>query len=269
MIILHSLNFWYDGISSKSMRCFIVNTSGGLFEETFLPSRSINEDKVNGRYKPYFKGVDIEPLSFSLSIFIEGWRDTKNLREIARWLFKGYYKPLIFESDPEKIYYAMFIGDSKLFHNGCRDGYITLEVRCDSPFRYSHPKTFSITSNQNGVHKTIFNEGDLIARPKLKITMLDSGNIKIINNTNNQEFIMNNLLKNEIIEADCANEYLKSSLEETLSIYRYENHNDIWLDFEAFSENKLTFIGDFKCELTIEWVYLFENDHISYGVYDY
>lgn len=258
-----SLSFTYDGVSSKDLGTVMINSSGGLFNETFLPSRNILEDKVNGRPKPYFKGVDIEPLSFPISLYISGWRDRNNLREIARWLFKSYYKPLIFESDPDKIYYAMFIGNSDLIHNGCKDGYITLNVRCDSPYKYSNIKTYNIQANPSGVEKTFNNDGDVLIRPSMKITMKNAGDIKIINQANGQEFIVNNLQEGEVLDVDCANETITSS-EEYRGIYRYDDHNDVWLDFEECSEAKFTFIGDFDVEFKLEYAYLAEDNPIFF-----
>lgn len=260
--MLESMIFTYDGISSNDLGTVMINPSSGLYQETFLPTRSINETKVNGRPKPYFKGVDIEPLSFPISLFIEGWRERKNLREIARWLFKPYYKPLFFQSSPEQIYYAMFIGNSELLHNGCRDGYITLEVRCDSPFRYSPIKSYDF--KVVGTHSaTLFNEGDILIRPNLKVIQHGTADIKIKNNANGQELIITGIQDNEILEIDCANETITSSLE-YLNIYRYNNVNDVWLDFNGNSVATFTFTGNFDVKFCLEYAYLAEDNPIFF-----
>mgnify|MGYP003483920867 FL=1 len=132
-----STYFMYDGISSKDMGVTIGTTKGGLYEESFLPTRNIIEKSVAHREKPYLQGVEHEPLSFSLHFFIEDWSNDKLLRKVARWLFQSYYKPLILDSNPNRIFYAMVVGDSNLFHSGLDEGYIELEIRCDSPYSYT------------------------------------------------------------------------------------------------------------------------------------
>ena len=132
-----STYFMYDGISSKDMGVTIGTTKGGLYEESFLPTRNIIEKSVAHREKPYLQGVEHEPLSFSLHFFIEDWSNDKLLRKVARWLFQSYYKPLILDSNPNRIFYAMVVGDSNLVHSGLDEGYIELEIRCDSPYSYT------------------------------------------------------------------------------------------------------------------------------------
>lgn len=132
-----SSHFMYDGLSSKDFGVRIGTTNGGLFEEIFLPSRTIIEKNVSHREKPYLQRVENEPLSFSLGFFIEEWDKPDTLRRIARWLFQPYYKPLIFDANPNRVFYAIVEGDSKLFHNGAKEGYVELNIRCDSPYSYT------------------------------------------------------------------------------------------------------------------------------------
>lgn len=139
-----SIYFIFDEESSKDYGIFLGSTESGLFKETFLPTRSIIERKIAGREKPYFQRVEQEPLSFSLSFVLEDWRKAEDgdyLRKVARWLFQPYYKPLIFDSDPNRIFFAIVEGDSTLFHNGAKDGYVELKIRCDSPYSYTKEYT--------------------------------------------------------------------------------------------------------------------------------
>lgn len=163
-----SIQFMYDGISSEDMGVFIAWDDDGLFEENFLPERKIIEKKIANREKPYFQRVEHEPLSFSLSFAIEDWESPDTLRKLARWFFQPYYKPLVFSSNPNRVYYAIFEGDSKLFHNGLNEGYIELDIRCDSPYSYSSETTKENTefrdSNKGKVildNQSTFNSGDL------------------------------------------------------------------------------------------------------------
>lgn len=136
-----AINFMYDGITSQDMGVHIAWNDDGLFEDIFLPSRSIVEQKIAHREKPYFQRVEHEPLSFSLSFAIVDWEKKDTLRKLARWFFQPYYKPLVFDSNPERVFYAVFEGDSSVFHNGLNEGYIELNIRCDSPYSYTHEQT--------------------------------------------------------------------------------------------------------------------------------
>lgn len=132
-----STHFTFDGVNSKDMGVRIGTTNGGLFEESFLPTRSIVERKVTHREKPYLQRVENEPLSFSLGFFIEEWDKPDSLRRIARWLFQPYYKPLILDANPNRIFYVIVEGDSNLFHNGAKEGYVEFNLRADSPYSYT------------------------------------------------------------------------------------------------------------------------------------
>lgn len=115
---------------------------GGLYQEPFLPERRIVEKKIANREKPYFQTIEQEPLQFPMTIIMTEWQNYDIKRRIARWLFQDYYKPLYFESNPERIYYAIIEGASEIFHNGVTDynashAYINVNVRCDSPYAYT------------------------------------------------------------------------------------------------------------------------------------
>ena len=136
------MHFVYDGQSSKKFGVYMAQIGGGLYNESFLPNRKITEKRIANREKPYFQGIESDPLQFQMTIVIHEWDIVDNKRQIARWLFQDYYKPLYFESNPERIYYAIIDGNSQLFHNGITTyndahAYINVNVRCDSPYAYT------------------------------------------------------------------------------------------------------------------------------------
>ncbi len=134
--MLEGIHFSYDGVKSVDMGLLNCKISGGMFEETFLPTRNIIEHKTNGNSKPYFQKVTYEPLEFKLSFAFEYYYDEKKIREVARWLNQSYYKPFYTIDNPNRIFYCMIEGDSSLVHNGLKQGYIELNFRCDSPYAY-------------------------------------------------------------------------------------------------------------------------------------
>lgn len=262
--MLESMGFTYDGISTKDMRVIMVTDSSGLYKDHFLPTRKIIEKSISGRNIPYFQRVDSEPLSFSISIYIEKWQEENSIRRIARWLYQDYYKPLWFESNPSHVYYAMVEGSSQLIHNGCYDGYITLKFRTNSPYSFSHIKNEKKPISVNEyAEKLFYNEGDLPIRPKMVITKTHSdGNVSITNNRSGETFTLSNLRNGEVVIVDCANETLVSSHEQ-YGRYLFDNHNEIWLDWQPDNRNqqtKFTFSGNFIVDFTFQYTYLNESN---------
>lgn len=258
-----AMNFIFNGVSSEDMGVVIASPKGGLFEEDFLPQRSIVETNVPNRDNPYFQRVETTPLSFSLTIFIEEWEERDNLRQIAKWLYQPYYKPLVFSSNLNRIYYAMFTESSTLVHNGGREGYIELNVRCNSPYTYSYPEEIPViksrlTSTHNRVN--IYNTGDIDIKPKMWITKrVDDGNITIENESNGQVVTINNLQVDEEVFVDFDREDIISSLQ-YLTVYHYDDHNNVWLELieDNDGENKLKFTGNFDVFFSYEMKYLME-----------
>ncbi|MGM1044897.1 MAG: phage tail domain-containing protein [Bacillota bacterium] len=179
-----SLFFSYAGKKSVDFGIINVNMSPGMQEEPLAATRSIEEVSVRGRDKPYFQGTKKEPLKFSVSFAFEDTWDTNKLREVTRWLTEhDYYQELYFTNDlgrnPERIFYALFIDDPVLVHNGLQQGYVRLNVRCDSPYSYTPMMTSrlykwdqskhikNISDHSEGDKKSIITDedGSLILNP--------------------------------------------------------------------------------------------------------
>ncbi|TPG68894.1 phage tail protein [Brevibacillus laterosporus] len=131
------LDFYYGGIKSTDMGLLNVKVSNGFFEESFVAEKQINEITVRGNDKPYFQSVTRSPLVFSLTFAFEHYYDHEKIRDVARWLDQDYYKPFYTTDNPNRIFFCMLHSDSTLFHNGLKQGYVELEMRCDSPYSYS------------------------------------------------------------------------------------------------------------------------------------
>lgn len=254
-----SLNFVYNGISSEDMGVIIASPETGLFREKLLADKNIVEKTVTGNDKPYFERVERKPLSFPLTIFIHEWRNRDNLREIARWLDVDYYKKLTFESNPDRIYYAIFEGSSELMHNGAKDGYVTLNVRCNSPYTYSETATFDLKNNP-----IIINFGDKEIHPIFRIVNRVTNNtITITNETTNETMQISNLSNNESVFIDVANEDIVSSLQD-IGVYRYSNlsGDEIRLVTDTIFTSGNTFQvtgsagNDFDIEIEFQAIYL-------------
>ena len=127
-----------------------VTLSSDMYDEPFLAQRNIKTQSIRGKNKPYFYEVEREPLTFKLSFaFLETWDENK-IRSIARWLDQDYYKEFYMSDNPNKRYFTILNGDSRLVHNGLKQGYVELEFLCDSSYAYSpvyETELFDFTTN--------------------------------------------------------------------------------------------------------------------------
>lgn len=166
MTIRSSEYFIFDGIPSNDFGIINVNISSGMQEEPFVAGREIREVSIRGNDRPYFQGVQRQPLQFNVSFAFEERWNKELISKVARWLTgHEYYKPLIFSDEPEKIYYAIFVDSPTLVHNCLSEGYINLTVRCDSPYVYSPlslTKIYDWKESPKTIEDTAMNQGDLI-----------------------------------------------------------------------------------------------------------
>src|SRR5690606_14076437 len=102
------------------------------------------------------------------------------VRKIANWLNQSFYKPLVFMDRPSRIYYAMYDGSMELLHNGIENGYVQLEMKCDSPYSYKPVVTTPHYEYTSGISNTVTikNTGDVEVQPIVTITKIGNGNVK-------------------------------------------------------------------------------------------
>lgn len=163
------VHFVYDNIKSIDMGLVNCQISGGMFEEAFLANRDISEISISGKDEPYFQEVRFSPLSFDLTFAFEYSYDERKVREVARWLNQRYYKPFYTVDNPNRVFYCMLVGDSSLIHNGLKQGYITLTMRCDSPYSYTRSyinnnNVFLSTDLTKTIEVNTFNSGDGVSK---------------------------------------------------------------------------------------------------------
>jgi phage-related protein len=241
-----STGFTYDGIHSSYFGILNVHTNSGLFEEAFLPTRSIIEEKTFGRHEPYFFGFEYSPAELSLEFYFQDGWDEYKLNEVALWLYQMNYKPLVFDEDDSRIFYCMYEGDPKILHAGLKQGYISIKMRCNSPFSYTpvdiREETF--TNNTLGTEIELFNVGHTECYPTITIEKTGTGDISITNLgiIPNKEFKFTGLLNGEIVTVDCENEDIVTSLVNT---YRYSNFSNNYIKLPT-GINTLKIIGDAK-----------------------
>lgn len=255
--MIESLFFTYDGITSEEMGVIQINTGSGLFDEHYLPSVNIIEEKVPGNDVPYYIRTEREPITLPFSILFENELNDEEARKIGRWLNQDYYKPLIFSTHPHKIYYAKFSGNPRLFHNGCMQGYATLEMRCNAPWAYSPvyvSQLYDLSTNPSGGTEVILeNNGDFDCTPIIYIEKVDIGDISIVNTSDGGKSLeMIGLTNLEKLTIDCETEEIETDLP---GVYRYDSHNDVFLSIPR-GVNRLQIYGKCKIQFKYEFKFL-------------
>jgi phage-related protein len=254
MTIRELVYFTYDGINSQDLGISNISLSDGLYEESLIPDRNIREVKVSKREKPYFQGMEADPLQFDLRfMFDDTWDDAK-IKQVAKWLHQDYYKPLCFNDNPNRIFYCIAVGSTSLTHNGLKQGYVKLTMRCNSPYSYSPKITstvYSFTNNSLGSTVTISNNGDLTIYPEIWITKRSSGDVIIKSDkmASDWEFKFTGLGDGEQLYIDNEGQYIDTGL---ANVYRYSSFNDNYLKLLT-GDNTLTVFGD--CDVQFRYEY--------------
>lgn len=248
--IKESLDFSYAGKYSIHMGLRNVSTKSGLYEETFNANKSIIEEKIPHRSKPYLFGVEYDPLTTPLTfMFDEKWTD-KSIEDVALWLYQNKYQPLYFTNNINRIFYCMPVNDFSIIHNGLKQGYLELTFRCDTFHAYTptYQETFDFTNNTiDGMDFTFTNKGHLPCQPRMQLTTVDGGEIKIINYSDSgKEFKFIGLANNETLFIDNENEHIETDLTQT---YRFSNFNNQYLSLPR-GVNRLKVYG--KCKITFQ-----------------
>ena len=215
--IKDKLHFNFDGVWSNEYGLINVVLGSGMYEETLVASRDLNETKVKGNSKPMLHGIEDSPLQLEMVLaFEEGYTD-ETVDAIIRWLFVDYYRPLYFEGKEDKVYMCMPVDSPQIAHNGLNEGYFTLTMRCDSSNVYSPIVTTDLETVIGTKTITIENDGHFDIYPEISIkkngigtvtieSLDDDGEIFEVRDLTNQEDIYINSAK-EIIETDLMGTY--------------------------------------------------------------
>jgi len=254
-MIRESLYFSFDGIKSTNFPIVNIKVDDGLYNESVSTAKTINESYPRGAFKPYFFGVQKQPKEFDLAFaFLEPWND-QLIDEVIRWLNVDDYRKLFFEADIDRVIYAMPVTDINVMHNGLKQGYLVLTVRCDSAYSYSHTKmtpTYNMLEVDEERDEDIINLGHFDMYPDIEIAKVGDGDLSIFNMSDgNKEFKFTDLKDGERIYVDCMNEIIETSLEDT---NRYDNFNDEYLTL-IYGKNRLKIKG--SCRIRFIYQYIF------------
>lgn len=254
--MLESLNFNFDGVDSTNYPIININVGNGLFTENFMAQRSILEVTTRGNDKPYHQGIQRQPLSFPLSFYFTDVWDEDIIREIVRWLDVDYYRPFYFLDSPDRIFYCMPTDTPQILHNGLKQGYVSLTLRCDSPYVYSPTvlsELYEYDINISGSDLVIDCDSDFNVYPTIYIQKVGDGDITITNMTNGgQVFKFTDLLNGENLTVDCEQEDIISDS----GYYRFDNFNGNYLEL-IYGLNTLHIEG--TCEIQFKYEFKYKN----------
>lgn len=243
-----STGFWFNNRHSSEFGILNVHTQSGLFDEQFLPNRSVIEEKTFGRDEPYLMGFEYQVNSLPLTLYFEeGWDEYK-LHEVVTWLVQPTYSPLIFDEDTSRIFYVAYEGDPRIFHNGVRQGYVTISMRCNSPFSFTPVEERKVTVGSTPVDIELYNIGHMKALPTVTIKKLGNGDVTITNVTdNNRQSKFTGLLNNETVTINSYHEDIATDVPNT---YRYTSFNNNFPSL-LIGINQVRIEGN--CEITLTY----------------
>ena len=232
--IKEKLYFTYDGVSSKTFGLMHVELGSGMFEEILVADRNINETRNNKNDTGIFNGLESEPISFTLNLAFERGFTDSVLDNVIEWLFKDYYKPLFFEGKEDRIYLCMAEGSSTITHNGLNEGYITVNMRCQSSNLVSPLKTTNLQTvpSTGSITVTVLNDGHKEIYPEISFTKTGVGELLIRKIDTNEIVRVKNLNNNEQIFIDSFKEIIETN---AVGKYRY---NDVDGDFRELVMKK-------------------------------
>jgi hypothetical protein len=228
-------NFIYDNITSESFNLKIgYLNSGGTQESTSGSNIKIISDKVRRKPKPYFYGVEIEPvLEFDMFVYSEVALDIYDLSAINKWLYgRQQYKWLQVqqENGMEGIWYNCFLTNPQDIYIGNLPYCKKFTVVCDAPWAWTDEFTYNYTittPNQSIIFNNLSDCADDYLYPYVSFTISSTTtNFSIKNNSDNgREFKFTNISGNETITVNNELQIITSS---TLN-NRLNNFNLKWL----------------------------------------
>lgn len=248
--IKDSLYFNYDGKSCKDFGLMHINLDSGMFEETLVADRTINETSIRGSDTPLFHSVEEEPIEFQMAIAFQDKFTDEDIDKVILWLFQSRYKPLYFEDKPNKIFQCMPTGDSSIAHNGLKEGYVVINMRCksskiESPMNLT--PTYDLSNNEGKFPITITNDGHVEIFPEISIEKIGNGHITIMKD--GEIFEIRDLTNLEKIYINTEKEIIETDI---LGVYRYENVVGEFHDM-MLSTGVNNFTVEGKCKITFRY----------------
>lgn len=251
-MIKSSTLFLYNNQLSTDFGVINASIQSGLYEESFIPSVELKEVVTKNNDLPYLQRVKKLPFEFKLTIAFSDYWDKNKLAALARLFTVDYYAPMVFNEQPDKIYFCIPNGDSIISHNGSI-GYITQNFRCDSPYAYSpifSTVVYDLTTNPTSTTIQLVNNGDISCFPVVYVQIISGSTFSIVNLSNaglNMGFTGLNINENLQISGQD-----QEILTDQPLTYRYNNMTGDYLQLIR-GVNNLQIFGNIKLQFTYEF----------------
>jgi phage-related protein len=252
-----NLEFFFNNELSTNLGIININLGGSLYEERLFGTRTIIEEAIRGRTKPYFQAMEQKPFQFDLAFAFLNDFDYAKIRQINRWLNVDYYKEFYFLNEPDYRLFVMPIGDSYLTHTGTNQGYIRLTMQTNDAYAYSQEilsEDYDLSSNPlDGTIVLLDNNGDIVLGVEMWIKKVGDGDIIIVNTSNeDKSFQVINLKDGEQV-------YINHDKEEISSNFpNFYHFDDVLSDYMKLplGENVLKVYGTCTLQFRYRYKYL-------------
>lgn len=256
-------SFVFDGVPSSRYELMLYDIdshtqSSGKFASTV----SVVEDKIPGRWKPFFYGTEQEEkLSFTM-VFgvneeranVHEWLDRYELESVAAWLtgHSDYKWMQIFQDDMITVRYKCIVTSLEIVEFNMIPWALSMTVECDSPYAYKFPQTFeyAVSGSKSFV---FFNESthNGYYMPVTEIDITSGDTFEIINRSDNDRSFSFTSLPTAIKKLVVDNEHgVITTGDAGLNPYPYCNYKFFRL---KRGENHLTVNGNGRLRIVCEF----------------
>lgn len=171
---MNFLSFTYNNIKKDFIEINYSETRLGIapVEHTLL--------QVKGHPGAYVSDTNlgVRKLTVPINIFYDDYEDfQKKKEELAEWLYQKEPRELIFDDEPDRVYYALFNGELN-FEEHRTFAFSTLEFICPDPYKYGPEKVVEPTSDTF----IIENDGTAEADPIIELTATQKATFAMISN---------------------------------------------------------------------------------------
>lgn len=249
-----ALNFTYGNQSSMAFGVTKINLNDSVLqEETILPGRTIKAEMRRFSETMDLYSIEFEePLSFEMELLLDDSFDRNSLRGIVRWLKRNTYLPLIFDTMPDTVFYAIMSSDFVIHHNLRNQGYLRVAVSCNAPYGFTLVQSSPIYINSGTTDVALSANTDFdTLLVKTLIKKVGDGDLLIKNMSNQTEFNLVGLLNGDQIILDSYNHIMSASdINDNEIIINDKKINHSWVTFWT-DNNSIRLTGD--AEIQFLW----------------
>ncbi len=242
--------FTFDGIDSEDMYGLkLIKLNTDFFEQNFGVPRMTIKEKIKGRKKPYFYGLEEDVLSFTVILAKETSWTYKERQEIIKWLFQNTYKEFISLDTPNIIFKCIAVGNPKFYNNSLNQGYAEIQFECDAPHAWSpiSIQKFDLSGNTTSTIIELSNKSNIekYYYPEIEFQLQDdSTSVKLENlSDGGRVFEFTNLQTNETVYVNNATKHIISDT----GLYRLSNLTNKQFLRLIYGVNQIKVTG--KCTL--------------------